>query len=50
LAVHQATVLTWDILRCQSMKVGVLHSHQRPALESLLRKIQVNPAARKGIA
>jgi hypothetical protein len=50
LAVHQATVLTWDILRCQDMKVGVLHSHQRPALESLLRKIQVNPATRKGIA
>src|SRR5258705_11642855 len=29
LAVHQATVLTWDILRCQNMKVGVLRSHQR---------------------
>ncbi len=41
LAVHQATVLTWDILRCQDMKVGVLRSHQRPALESLLRKILV---------
>jgi hypothetical protein len=33
--VHQATVLTWDILRCQDMKVGVLRSYQRPALESL---------------
>jgi len=45
LAVHQATVLTWDILRCQDMKVGVLRSHQRPALESLLRKIQVRTTA-----
>jgi hypothetical protein len=50
LAVHQATVLTWDILRCQNMKVGVLRSHQRPALESLLRKIKVRPASRKGIS
>jgi hypothetical protein len=50
LAVHQATVLTWDILRCQDMKVGVLRSHQRPALESLLREIQVRTASRKGIA
>jgi hypothetical protein len=49
LAVHQATVLTWDILRCQNMKVGVLRSHQRPALESLLRKIRVRTET-KGIA
>ena len=41
LAVYQATVLTWDVLRYQLMKIGVLRSHQRPALESLLRKIQV---------
>jgi hypothetical protein len=41
LAVYQATVLTWDVLRYQHMKIGVLRSHQRPALESLLRKIQV---------
>jgi hypothetical protein len=52
LAVHQATVLTWDILRCQDMKVGVLRSHHRPALESLLRKIQVRttPPSKNGIA
>lgn len=43
-------MLTWDILRCQNMKVGVLRSHQRPALESLLRKIKVRPASRKGIS
>jgi hypothetical protein len=41
MAVYQSTVLTWDVLRYQDMKVGVLRSHQRPALESLLRKIQV---------
>ena len=46
---HQATVLTWDILRCQDMKVGVLRSYQRPALESLLRKIQVRTIPKKGI-
>jgi hypothetical protein len=39
LVTYQATMLTWDILRYYKMKVGVLHSHQRPALESLLRKI-----------
>jgi hypothetical protein len=26
LAAHQATVLTWDILRYQQMKIGVLRS------------------------
>jgi hypothetical protein len=41
LAVHQATVLTWDILRYQTMKIGVLRSHHRPALESLVLKTQV---------
>jgi len=50
LAVHQATVLTWDILRYQNMQVGVLRSHERLALESLLRKIQVRPASRKGLS
>src|SRR5258708_7396417 len=49
LAVHQATVLTWDILRCQDMKVGVLRSYQRPALESLFRKIQVRTVKRNGL-
>ncbi len=48
LAVYQATVLTWDILRYQNMKSGVLRSHRRPALESLLREIQVSPASKKG--
>ncbi|WP_029586515.1 hypothetical protein [Bradyrhizobium sp. URHD0069] len=38
IAVYQATVLTWDILRYHEMKVAVLSSHQRPALESLLRR------------
>lgn len=50
LSVHQATVLTWDILRYQNMKIGVLRSHQRPALESLLREIQVGPASKKGLS
>jgi hypothetical protein len=49
MAVYQATVLTWDILRYQKMKIGVLRSHQRPALESLLRKIQVQAVPKKGI-
>lgn len=48
-AVYQATLLTWDILRCQTMQVGVLRSLQRPALESLLRKILVRTAASNGI-
>jgi hypothetical protein len=50
LAVHQAAVLTWDILRYQEMKIGVLRGHQRPALESLFRKIQVDKASRTGVA
>jgi hypothetical protein len=50
MAVYQATVLTWDVLRYQNMKIGVLRSHRRPALESLLRKIQVRTASKKGIA
>ncbi len=49
LVVHQAAVLTWDILRCQGMKVGVLRSYQRPALESLFRKIQVRTVKRNGL-
>ena len=49
MAVYQATVLTWDVLRYQNMKIGVLRSHQRPALESLLRKTQVRTAT-KGLA
>jgi hypothetical protein len=50
LAVYQAAVLTWDILRCQNMKVGVLRCHQRPALESLLRKIKVSTASNDGLS
>jgi hypothetical protein len=42
LVTYQATMLTWDILRYYKMKVGVLHSHQRPALESLFRKIHAS--------
>jgi hypothetical protein len=49
MAVYQATVLSWDVLRYQNMKIGVLRSHRRPALESLLRKIQVRTAT-KGLA
>jgi hypothetical protein len=30
------------------MKIGVLRSHQRPALESLLREIQVRKVSKKG--
>ena len=48
--VYQATVLTWDVLRYQQMKIGVLRSHQRPALESLLRKIKVGTASKMGIS
>ena len=43
-------VLTWEMLRYQRMKVGVLAAHQRPALESLLRRIKVRPAAKTGIS
>jgi hypothetical protein len=50
LAVYQATVLTWDVLRYQQMENGVLRSHQRPALESLLRKIQAQAAPKSGRA
>jgi hypothetical protein len=50
MAVYQAAVLTWEILRYQRMKVGVLAAHQRPALESLLRKIKLRPAAKTGIS
>ena len=47
MAVYQATVLTWDILRYQDMKVGVIRSHQRAALVSLLMKTHEG-AAMKG--
>lgn len=42
LAVHQAAVLTWDILRYQTMKIGVVRNHHRAALESLVFKTQVS--------
>jgi hypothetical protein len=38
LAVYQVTVLTWEILRYQDMKVSLVRNHQRPALDSMLRK------------
>jgi len=50
MALYQAAVLTWEILRYQRMKVGVLAAHQRPAWESLLRKIKVRAAAKTGIS
>ena len=46
MAVYQATVLTWDILRYQDMKVGVLRCHQRSALVSLLSKTLEGAAIR----
>jgi hypothetical protein len=49
MAVYQSTMLTWDVLRYQDMKAGVLRSHQRPALESLLRKIKVRTVPKVGI-
>jgi hypothetical protein len=48
LAVYQATVLTWDVLRYQSMKIGVLRSHQRAALESLLAKKHAHAVTKGG--
>src|SRR4029434_6483339 len=41
MAVYQATVLTWDILRYQDMKVGVLRSHLRGARRSTSATIAV---------
>jgi hypothetical protein len=38
LAVYQVTVLTWEILRYQDMKVSLVRNHQRSALDSMLRK------------
>jgi hypothetical protein len=48
LITYQATKLTWDILRYEKMKVGMLLNHRRAALESLLRKIQADTASRGG--
>jgi len=39
LVTYQAAMLTLDILRYHAMKVGVLRNHQRPAFESLIRKV-----------
>jgi hypothetical protein len=50
LAVHQAAVLTWDILRYQTMKIGVVRSHQRAALESLILKTQVSRPATNALS
>jgi hypothetical protein len=44
LVAYQATTLTFDILRYNEMKVGVLRNHQRPAFESLTQKILVRGA------
>jgi hypothetical protein len=44
LVTYQATTLTFDILRYNEMKVGVLRNHQRPAFESLTQKILVRGA------
>jgi hypothetical protein len=48
MAVYQSTVLAWDVLRYQQMKIGVPRSHQRPALQSLLREIQVRTVSKMG--
>lgn len=45
MAVYQATVLTWEILRYQRIKVGVLANHQQAALQSLLLKIKGSTAS-----
>jgi hypothetical protein len=50
MAMCQAAVLTWEILRYQRMKVGVLSAYQRPAMDSLLRKIKVGTASNKGMS
>jgi hypothetical protein len=41
LVTYQATMLTWDNLRYQKMKVGMLRNHRRAAFESLILKIHV---------
>jgi hypothetical protein len=48
MSVYQATVLTWDVVRYQEMKIGVLRSHERPALESLLCKVHEYAATKDG--
>jgi len=50
ISLYQSAVLTWEILRYQRMKVGLLAPHHRPALEFLFRKIKVRPAAKTGIS
>ena len=44
LVTYQATTLTFEILRYNEMKVGVLRNHQRSAFDSLVRKVQVRRA------
>jgi hypothetical protein len=36
--VFNATTLTWELIRYHRMKVAIMHSHQRGAVESLFRK------------
>src|SRR4029077_15865110 len=48
LAVYKATVLTSDVLRYQSMKIGVLRSHERAAMESLLAKKHAHAVTKGG--
>ncbi len=39
LVTYQATMLTWEILRYQKMKVGMLLNHQRRAFESMIHRV-----------
>jgi hypothetical protein len=39
LVTYQATMLTWEILRYQKMKIGMLLNHQRRAFESMIHRV-----------
>jgi hypothetical protein len=43
--VYQATMVTWDLMRLERMKVKILASQKRPAAESVFRRSFDNVAA-----
>jgi hypothetical protein len=43
--VYSATVLTWEVMRYDRMKIALMRNQQRPALESLFRKTHEGAAA-----
>jgi len=47
--VYSATVLTWEVMRYDRMKIALMRNQQRPALESLFRKTHEG-AAMEGAA